>query len=46
MLNVMPMKKKEAREQTDRYFPQASDHPVGFAPTEGASLMAKSCKIQ
>ena len=35
----MPVKKKEAREQTDRYFPQASDHPVGFAQTERASLI-------
>lgn len=49
----MPVKKKKAREQTDRYFPQASDHPVGFAQTDiiilndGKILCeAKSCVIQ
>lgn len=45
MLNVMPVKKKEAREQTDRYFPQASDHPVGFAQTERASHILPDGKI-
>jgi hypothetical protein len=30
MLNFMPVKKNVAREQNDRYFPQASDHPVGL----------------
>jgi len=35
----------EAREQTDRYFPQASDHPVGFAQSERASPILTDGKI-
>jgi L-2-hydroxyglutarate oxidase LhgO len=44
-VNIMPVKKKEATEQTDRYCPQASDHPLGLVQMERESPILTDGKI-